>query len=230
MCLGLLLVQSASAALVVGPLDDFDDGTLQGWDPVHGNTAVVAGGPAGSSFFLEVSPAPRLAAHDTGINGTIAPSVTAIQVDLVRPLGQSDLEIRLVLFGPSEFDRWTSTMAEVVPGDRVWRSYWFSIAEADLTQVLDAGGTYVDLVADLDRIMFRFDDGAPDAQGSTPASGTFGIDNVAAVPVPGAAWLFGGALGAFACLQRRRPVQRERNVSATTPFRGAEIESCGGDA
>ena len=123
---------------------------------MHGNTAVVAGRPAGSSFFLEVLLAPRLAAQDTSINGTIAPSVTAIQVDLVRPLGQSDLEIRLVLLGPSEFDRWTSTMAEVVPDDGVWRSYWFSIAAAELTQVLDAGGTYVDLVADLDRALGAF--------------------------------------------------------------------------
>ena len=183
----LLLAHTSSADLVLGPISDFEDGTLQGWDPPAGNTANVAGGPAGSTRFLEVSPAigNRLAVFNANINGNIDPAVSAINVDMMRPSGQTDLEMRLVLFGPGTDNRWTSTDAQVIPGDGAWYNMTFSILESDLTQVL-GDSTFAELTTSLNRLMFRWDPGDPDASGTAGGTGMFGIDNVAAVPEAGA--------------------------------------------
>ncbi len=208
-CLALLACQSASAALTLGLLDDFEDGTLGGWAPPVGNTRNVAGGPPGSTRYLEIGPANKLAAFDAGISGVIAPNVERIRVDMFRPSGLSELEIRLVLFGPSPNDRWTSTDAQILPGDGLWRTYEFGILSADLTQV-SGTATYADLTDDLNRIMFRHDIGAPSRGGTpvVPSIGVFGIDNVSAVPIPAAVWLFAGAMAAFGFAVRGRSPHR----------------------
>ena len=103
----LFTCQSVGAAITVGVLDDFEDGTLGGWAPPKSNTFNVAGGPAGSTRALEIRPANRLAAFDAGpdIAGPIDPAVSAIKVDMRRDVGSSPLEIRLVLFGPGVSSR-----------------------------------------------------------------------------------------------------------------------------
>jgi len=90
-----------------------------------------------------------------------------------------------VLFGSGGGNRWTSTGAQVIADDGQWSTYTFSTQEADLTQVLGAG-TYADLSANLNRIMFRHNTGGPSAGGTpiAPTAGVFGIDNVIAVPEP----------------------------------------------
>ncbi len=196
---------AANADLLPGSLGDFEDGTAQGWVTPKVNSAAVPGGPGGSLFFLQVSPDPRLAVHNTSINSVIDPAVTDITMDLMRPQGQADLEMRLVLFGPGTANRWTSTVAELLPGDGVWRNYSFSILETDLTQVAGTG-SYADLEAGLNRVQIRYDAGVPDAVGTLPAAGTFGMDNVFAVPEPGAlASLFFGGLALGVVGRRRRP-------------------------
>ena len=206
-CLALFACQPASAALTLGLLDDFEDGTLGGWAPPAGNTTNVAGGPAGSTRYLEIAPSNRnrLAAFDAGINGIISPDVDAIRVDMFRPEGLSALEIRLVLFGPGGGNRWTSTTSQILAGDGVWRTYEFGILPGDLTQVLGSG-SYGDLTNNLNRIMFGHDVGGPSSGGTpvAPSIGVFGIDNVSAVPIPAAVWLFAGAMGALGFAARRR--------------------------
>ena len=199
--LGLLSTQDASADLMLGLLNDFEDGTLQGWDPPKNNTANVAGGPSGSTRFLEVSPAPRMAAFSTAFAGTIDPSVTDIFIDMMRPSGQSDLEMRMVLFGPGADDRWTSTDAVVVPGDGAWATYSFSVREADLTRVLGSS-TYADLTSNFAILMFRWDQGTPSAGGSVGVSGTIGYDNITAVPQAGTGALVAMGLGLVGLLRR----------------------------
>ena len=183
-----LVGQSANAGIMPGVLDDFEDGTLGGWAPPAGNTSNVPGGPVGSTRALEIRSAGRLAAFDAGadIAGVIDPSVVAIEVDMSRSASAADpLEIRLVLFGPGTANRWTSTQAQLLPADGLWRTYSFSILESDLTQVA-GGNSYSDLTSDLNRIMFRHNSGAPSAVGTPVSFGEspFFIDNVTAVAVP----------------------------------------------
>lgn len=201
MWMGLVLALTFSAptamALSLGPISDFEDGTLQGWVTPSDNT-INAGG------YLEVSPGAggHLSVFNATVNGAIDSAVTAIEIDLLRPAGSTDLEIRLVLIGPSQVERWTSTASTSVAGDGIWNRYRFSILEADLTQV---GGTeiFADLTADLDRLMFRYDPGTPSRGGTFGPSGTFGIDNVFAVPEPSTALLLLAGLGSLAVRRKR---------------------------
>ncbi len=200
----LLLSSQPAAALSLGLISDFEDGSLQGWDPLRGNTANRPGGPAGSTRFLEVSvsSSARLAAFNAGLGFTIDAGVTDILIDMQRPAGQSPLEMRMVLFGPGTGNRWTSTFAQLVPGDGVWRTYSFSVLEADLTRVAGAG-TYTDLTNNFNRLMFRWDAGGPSAGGTPGASGTIGWDNITAVPEPGTGALLALGLGLAGLLRRR---------------------------
>lgn len=211
LCVGLLLfAQATRADLMPGLISDFQDGTLQDWTPPTANTTNIPdGGPNGvGDNFLEISPAKsdRIAAFNENVNGTISPNVASIQVDMMRPQGETDLEIRLVLFGPLSVDRWTSTDAQVVVGDGVWRSYTYSVLEPDLTKVLDLGdpNTYADLAANLNRIMFRYNAGAPDPQGTVGGTGTLGLDNVTALAVPEPSSLALILLGGLGCGAVRR--------------------------
>ena len=190
---------SSSADLTPGLISDFESGGLEGWNPPRNNTSNAGG-------FLEVSPASannRLSVHNTTINGTIDEAVFAIEVEFMRPNGQTDLPMRLVLFGPGTGNRWTSTLAQMVPGDGVWRTYTYSILESDLTRVQGLG-TYADLEGALNRIMFRFNSGAPAARGTTGATGVLNMDNVVALPEPGAAGPLVLAGFALALARRRR--------------------------
>ena len=213
-CASIFACQSAGAAIVPGLIDDFEDGTLGGWEPPKANTANVAGGPPGSTRALEISAENKLAAFDNGpdIQGAIDSTVTAIEVDMMRLSDEvTPLEMRLVLFGPGVGNRWTSTLAQNLPGDGLWSTYSFSILEADLTQVQGAG-SYASLVGDINRIMFRHDAGGP-SQGGSPvdrSADPFYIDNVRAVagvpevPLPAAVWLFGSALLGLIGFGKRR--------------------------
>ena len=203
--IALILSPCVNAALIPGLLDDFEDGTLGGWEPPAGNTLNVPGGPAGSTRYLEIAPASRLAAFDADINGIIDPAVSSIEVDMFRPSGLSALEIRLVLFGPGGGNRWTSTASQIVPGDGVWRTYSYGISPGDLTQVLGAG-TYADLTSNLNRVMFRHDTGGPSPGGTpVPSSiGVFGIDNVVAIPEPSTIFLLAAGLFGLGVVRRPR--------------------------
>ncbi len=172
------------ADLIVGLLNDFEDGTQQNWTPPKNNTTNTAGGPTGSTRFLSISPAPRISAFTAAFAGTISSDVNNISVDMMRPSGEGVLEIRMALTGQTNSDRWTSTVANTVVDDGVWRNYVFSILESDLTRVLGTD-TYSNLTSNLSRFLFRFDSGTPDSQGEN-GTGTLGIDNVTvnAVAVP----------------------------------------------
>jgi hypothetical protein len=187
----LILPFSASAAISIGLLSDFEDGTLQGWSGLSSPLNIPGGGPVGTTDnFLQIGGefAVRFATYNASpeYSGPVDPLVTAFQVDLMRPATDPDaLEIRLVLFGGSLLtnDRWTSSDPSTIPNDGIWRPYTFSLLESDLTQV-QGTESYTSMITTVNRIMWRHD---PDPASPTgiQAPGTLGIDNVAAVPEPG---------------------------------------------
>ncbi|QDT68395.1 hypothetical protein MalM25_13170 [Planctomycetes bacterium MalM25] len=169
--IGCLIAATACADLSPGLISDFNDGTRQGWDPPNGNTS-------NPGTFLEIVSAPNLAAFTGDLFGVIDPAVNAVQMDLMRPAGQSDLEMRLVLVSIDD-NRWTTTLSQTAPGDGGWRDYTFSTLEADLTRV-KGNAPYTDLVANFSRLLIRYDPGEP-SPGGAFASGLLAMDNVYAL-------------------------------------------------
>ncbi|MEP4079058.1 hypothetical protein [Haloferula sp.] len=192
--LAIFFAASAPAfgAVSAGLINDFEDGTLQGWTGGAAPTNIPSGGPAGAADnFLQIGGGTNFATINMGPDfaGAFDPSLTSYQVDLMRPATDPDaLDMRLVLFGPFTVNRWTSTVAQSIPNDGIWRTYLFSTLEADLTQV-QGSDSYSTLVANVGGVMFRHDPDPPEP-GGIPASGTLGIDNITAVPEPSlVAWL-----------------------------------------
>ncbi len=202
----VLLAPAARADLEPGTLFDFEDGTLQGWSsPAENTSNVPSGGPMGvDDAFLQIDPGTgdHLAAFNTDLAGTIDPAATDIEIDMMRSVGEGTLEVRLVLFGPTTDERFTSTVAQAVPDDGVWRSYTYSILEADLSQV-SANGTYAALHAGLARVMFRHQTGAPSALGTSGAGGSLDVDNIFVVPEPAGPLAGTVALATLALVRRR---------------------------
>lgn len=197
---------SASAQIVSGQLDDFQDGTVMGWTGGTGPTNVPDGGPmgAGDRFMRLTSagasgPGSRLGAFNAAQwSGDYASAgVTAVSVDLRNP-SDKDLEVRAVLFS-TEGARWTSTTSFALPAMTDWTRATFSLLESDLTLAL--GSTpYATLMSDVQMLMFRHDGGAPDATGE-PIEAEMGVDNIEAVPEPVSFAALAVGLGA---LVRRR--------------------------
>lgn len=176
---GALVAVDAPAATL--HTDTFDGGMTLGWVGGGNVTGQTDGGPAGDGDgFLRIPPRVNLAAHISNALWTgdfTAIGATAITADMMNAPGSSPLEIRVVLFGPDSLgNRWTSSTPASIPADGVWRPYSFSLAEADLSFVGGAG-TFQEMMADVEQVMFRHDPGGPD-YGGTSVSATLAIDNV----------------------------------------------------
>jgi hypothetical protein len=206
-CLALFSA-AVSAQPFIGQLDDFQDGTLEGWGGGASLQNVANGGPGGAGDrFLQVESfggfggGSRLATFNGAQwrGNYLAAGVTAIDVWL-RNLGQTDLDVRIVLFDLDGADnRWTSTVSQHLAVGSGWQRLLFSLEEDDLTNV-QGTMSYNDLMSDVDRLMIRHQTGAPDAEGDAIAA-IAGIDNVrAAVPEPASL----AALGFGLLVLRRR--------------------------
>jgi hypothetical protein len=154
-------------------VDTFDSDT-QGWIGGQTGTAHVATGGAGDGMgYLSMPSAPNVAAYnfDARWSGNYT-SIGAgqIVVDLRVPEDMTELAIRVVLFGPDNTQqRWTSTVAQTVPADGVWRQYTFSLASADLvlTQVFNPPLTHSQVMGNVLQLMLRHDPGAPSHGGES---------------------------------------------------------------
>jgi hypothetical protein len=208
MVAGLLAADGAHASPTLGQVDDFQDGTTQNWNGASGFFSNVAGGQGGAGdLYLEVTsrggngPGSRIGTfNDNQWSGDyLSAGVTAVEVDLAN-FGLTDLDMRVVLFGTSA--EWTSTNSLLVPADGIWRNYTFSLTAADLTLVGGAG-PLEDTLAGVERFLFRHQSGPPSGiGGGTPVVGNLGLDNITAIPAPGAWALLGVA--ALAARRRRR--------------------------
>jgi hypothetical protein len=201
---GFVLVM-AGAAHAVSPseVDDFQGGTVENWGAGQIiATNIANGGPTGlGDRYLQIESSNRLAVFNTvqWVGDFQSSGVLDIGVDFLNPSTNAQaLDMRIVLFSPAD-TRFTSAVAHIVPADDAWHSYTFSLRQADLINVLDTGTTYANLMTNVSRMMFRYDDVGQ--AGGTPFVGKLGIDNVAAVvPEPAAA----GLIALMLPLVRRR--------------------------
>ncbi len=195
----------SALAINIGVRDDFQTGTVSEW---YGGTTItpVTNGQIGATDqFITVQTAAasgagsHLATHNSEPRWTgdyLGAGVTAITVDM-RNQGTTTLQMRVVLFGLG--NRWTSTTPVTLAPNSGWQHLTFPITQSSLSRVLGSG-TYQDSLGSVSQIMFRHATGL--SSGGTTVSATVGIDNVAAIPAPGAAGVLG--VGAVLAGMRRR--------------------------
>jgi len=206
----LVLFAAASPArgVVVGNRDDFQNGTVMEWFGGDTTTNLTGGAAGASDRFLNIqtvggaSSGSHLATHNAELRWAgdyIGAGVTGVSVDLINR-GNASLTMRLVLFGQG--NRWTSIDANAVTlaVGGGWQHVTFPISQTALTRVLGTGN-YTDSITQVTQIMFRHDPGTP-SSGGTTVNGMLGIDNVTALPAPGAAGVL--VLGGLAASRRRR--------------------------
>jgi hypothetical protein len=181
-CVCALFVAGCSIANGATLHVDTFDSTTQDWTgggiPVH----IPSGGAGDGTGYLSVPSASRLATLNPAapwIGNYTEIGAGKVVVDMRVPEGMSELAMRIVLFGPNDTtQRYTSTVAQTVPADNVWRKYTFSLASADLvpTQLNVPFVSHAQIMANVLQIMFRHDPGDP-SHGGEVVSGELHIDN-----------------------------------------------------
>jgi hypothetical protein len=166
---------------------DTFDASVEDWVSGGATATHRAAGGAGGGGFVELGSFSHMAAYTVAERWTgsfAAVSATEIRAGLMAPTAAPPLQIRLVLFGagdPRGADRWTSAAPHMIPNDGVWRTYTFSLAEADLVAPGSPGAVYANIIGDVGRVMFRHDAGAPNHSlddGEDAVEGTLGLDNI----------------------------------------------------
>ncbi|MCP4450108.1 MAG: hypothetical protein GY809_01495 [Planctomycetes bacterium] len=177
---------------VVGRVDTFENGTTQGWSgsysdltplPMH----ISGGGPAGpNDSYIEISTDGfHLATRNTSRAWTgnfHGVGVKAISMDLAQLAGNSDVRLRLALFGPGGM---FATVARTDPlNERAgWSNHTFHLGIYDLVHVSGGTGRLPDTFGQVTTVLIRHDSATPTAPGRHPPHirAAVGIDNITAV-------------------------------------------------
>lgn len=224
----LAVVAGRPYALTLGQVDDFEDGTTQGWTvgllgAAHPAPPVnfPSGGPLGTDDnYLRLTSlggqgaGSRLTAIN--LNGQWAGDYTATGVHGIgmdiRNLGNSELSLRLLLADPAAGPPTNAAVSSdgiVLPPGSGWTSAFFPILPADLTAVVGSVGDALSGATEL-RLFHSTFPGFP----GEPLVAELGVDNIRAlaapVPEPSAWMLLAGGLVVAGWASRGRLVPRGR--------------------
>jgi hypothetical protein len=186
-----LLAPAVCSAVIVGQIDDFEDGTIQDWGSggsnPNGPANVATGGPTGAEDnFL------RITANGSGSGGKlvafctdqwagdyIAAGVNSIQMQ-VKNLGATNLVLRLI-FENETAGQSLGTISPVnLPAGSNWTTVSFSLASGNLT-----GGTYATVMGNVTTFDIAHGPSPISTRSSSPnIVAQLGVDNVTAVPEP----------------------------------------------
>lgn len=217
LAMGLAAVVGApsAAAVVIGQIDDFEDGTVQGWHvsalgsphPAPPQN-VASGGPQGvdDNYMLltavgGVTAGSRMAVLSGAqwSGNYVDAGVSSIRM-WARNQGNTDMVIRLLferLVGGAPTDLAASTTGVSLAAGSGWQSIELGTAAADFTAL---AGT-VDMAL-TNTSLIRIFHGTSTAFPPVPITGQLGIDDVQAVPEPST--LMAACAGLAAMLRRRR--------------------------
>ena len=205
----LALAAAPALGVSLGQVDDFQDGTTQGWGsgvnnpnpPVnlsdagpggagdHALRALATGGPANGGKLVIFN-------SNQWAGDYVAAAVTALQMDILNS-GDSELILRLALRGPG--GDFSSTDGVTVAVGSGWQNIALPVAPGDLSPA--PGGFDVD--ATLGNVNFlRLIHAAAPVWMADPVDTTLRVDNVSAVPEPLTMAMMG--VGAMILLRRRR--------------------------
>ncbi len=199
------LIGAPAAAISLGQIDDFQNGTTQNWVGGASPINIATGGPAGSGDrYLQIS----AANGNLGTNNSLrwagdylAAGVVALRFELDNA-GPDPVALRITLFGPEGADAFTSTNEIVLPAASGWVSAEFALTQAELTHK-QGTGTLADTLAGVSRLLIRHDPDeiSPPTQQNV-VSATLGIDNITAVPEPGTGLLVAAGIAVLAAARR----------------------------
>ncbi len=235
--LALGLAATPAAAITLGQVDSFENGTTQNWFAGGGPFGAVppvppqlvaTGGPAGAGDgFLQLTaqggngPGSRLVAMNAvQWSGSYAGAgIAAIAMDLIN-LGTSDLTIRLLLEDPAlgpPLNIAVTTAAAVLPAGSGWTSVVLPLDAASLAALQGSPAALLGNVTLLRLIH------SPGADGPDPVAGMLGIDNITAlattVPEPlSLALLAPGLLGLAAARRYRGAMRNAPSSRIVSPF------------
>lgn len=173
-------------AITLGQVDDFQDGTLQGWSGGTSLTNRPNGGPNGAGDrYLEVEsfggsgPGSNMATFNTNqwSGNYIAANVKAVQVHM-KNFSNTPLHMRVVVFGQGG-SRWTSKneYTHIIPANSDWVRLTFFLTEDSLMRVLGSED-YATVMSNNRQLMFRHD--PVGSSGGSPIAAVLGIDNITA--------------------------------------------------
>lgn len=207
---GFLAVPHQGGAASIAQIDDFQDGTTQGWitgGPNPNPPFNDDGGPLGAGdLFL------RLSANGVGgagsklavFNGSqwtgdfLGAGISQIKAD-VNNFGPNDLELRLILEGAG--GNFISASGTPVTAGSGWQSVTFLLTPGELTGGADVNAT----LGGVTNLWIQHNLGTVSQPGTAPViEAELGIDNILAVPEPGTLGLAALALLALLTATRRR--------------------------
>jgi len=202
----VLLLSSSAQALSVGQGSDFETGTLEGWGVGLSVTpSIIAdnGPSAAGSNAIEISASGLNGAgsklvtlnRQTPWTGAISSDVTALTMDLKHTSG-SDLLIRFAIGDGGTWYASNTPHSLLSGGD--WEQAFFSLS--DLTKV-SGSANLVDVINNVTEVRLLHSLTA-NFKGDVIAA-SFAVDNISAVPVPAAVWLFASALGLLGIKRRK---------------------------
>lgn len=219
-----LVLPSLAAAVVAGQVDDFQDGSLQGWTGGSSLTNQANGGPAGAGDrYLEID-------SNGGFLGSFnvtqwsgdydAANVLALSADLAN-FGPDAVSLRIMIltpgcqFGGSACTAWTTTVPVSLGAGSGWATTLFPLEEADMTRVIGSD-SFTATLQNVERVLIRHQTGAPAPPGvGQTVDAVLGVDNVSALPEPASVAALGaGTLLLVALRRRRQPPSRAAPGSA----------------
>ena len=178
-------------AVEAGQVDDFEDGTVQGWRKgavsARQPTNIGTGGPAGTNDnYLQTvslggvgSDSKQVIFNNVQWTGDyLAAGIIEITVQF-RNTGSSTLHMRIALEGGATTLSWfSSSQAFQVPADGNWHAASFSIVESDLTRISGAQ-SFAAALSNVTEMRILASQSGPDFRGDTISS-TLGIDDIEA--------------------------------------------------
>lgn len=192
------LLATPASAITLGQVDNFQNGTLQGWSGGAGGGGALVnrpnGGPAGAGDrYLEVdSNGFALGTFNTiqWSGNYAAAGVSSVRFNL-NNAGPAAVSLRVMIFtpgcegAPGTCTAWTSTSATPLAAASGWVTANFSLSEAQMTRVLGAA-SFPATLQNVERLLLRHDDGAPNPPGPPVpmVDAVLGVDNV--MPEPSA--------------------------------------------
>ncbi len=227
-----LLLSGTARAITVGQIDNFEDGTLQGWRMGISSvtdsymTNFADGGPVGvGDSYLEVtadSTVPFGGSRLTFFNKLqwtgdyTAAGITAIAMDLKNISSSEILNLRLAINGGFGLSNnmtggvFATAASISLDSGSGWTRAVFSLLPEDLVSVSSPGGhtTGNDVQATLANVLELrlLNSAAPDWNG-LPVTATLGIDNIHKVPLPQALALFASGLVVLLTTRRKNKFQ-----------------------